>query len=300
VVVPANRKISFVTATFHAREMLEHAAACLVAQTSPHWEMIVSPDDGGNYGYLTQRDSRIRVVSTKEKNTGAGPARNRGRAIATGDYIAVLDDDDTLAGNFVAQVMRALGRSDFVTVPTAYVRENGGVIREVGIQYSELDISRFAGELGSMHAICAAGVHPPWQDCFAEDVLHTCEAIYRAGGKIPVVGTTRYFGTIREGSTCATRTDIATQYEKLIELLPPTLTAAGAQQTKELFEYRRQVNAAFDARTRREIGYHEFVCSLGSDNFFLPDPERQSAKPKAARLQIPPPFFITAEHGALP
>lgn len=257
-----SKKISFITATFRQPIRLKRAISSLLAQANPNWEMVISPDDGENYEHFSQYDHRIRVVSTAEKHTGAGMARNRGRAIASGDYIAVLDDDDLVTKTFVHDVLQALESAHTVTVPTAYVRENGHLIREVGAGHSEIDIPRFSRELGSMHVISEQRVHQPWRDCFAEDVLHTCIAIANAGGKIPVVDSTRYVGIVRQDSTCTTRRDIGPEYERLIRLGFPDLPGQAASDIRRLFEYRHKTNTAFEESAIKATGYHEILSSL--------------------------------------
>src|SRR4051812_48935126 len=90
------RTISVIMAAYKEAALLERGLASLLAQTDPHWEVVISPDDGADYTRLEQRDPRIRVVRTRASDTGPGAARNRALAVASGDYIAVLDDDDTL------------------------------------------------------------------------------------------------------------------------------------------------------------------------------------------------------------
>lgn len=267
------KKISFITATFRQPGRLRRAVRSLLEQTNPNWEMVISPDDGENYDHFSQYDDRIRIVSTTENHTGAGLARNRGRAIASGDYIAVLDDDDFVTKNFVHEVLRALESAHTVTVPTAYIREDGGLIREIGTDCSRIDIPRFSSELGSMHVVSEQRVHQPWGACFAEDVLHTCIAIANAGGRIPVVGSARYVGIVRQGSTCTTKRNIRSEYDKLIGLGFPALSHQAAREIRQLFEYRRNINSAFEASTMKDAGYHEFVSSLQTMSAQIPADE---------------------------
>lgn len=262
----ANPRISFITATFQGRERLGNAIASLLAQSDPRWEMVISPDDGENYAALAERDPRIRVVASEARRSGPGPARNRGLDLATGTYIAVLDDDDTLAPDFVAKVLAALEHADAVTVPTTYVSEQGEAIREIGAARTHIGIRDFAAEFGSMHVIGRREPYPRWQSCFAQDVLHTCEAIDMAGGEIPVVQGTRYYCTVRGASTCATRADIDAEYARIIDMHIGRFTAARKQEARALFQIRRAVNAAFVAQRRIGESYQEFVRSLRFGN----------------------------------
>jgi len=166
-------KISVITATFNALPWLRRAIDSMLAQTRAEWEMLICPDDGEDYRWMSEIDPRLRIVSTLDQHTGAGAARNRGLAVASGTCVAVLDDDDTLPPNFVDVALRMAEQCEFFTVPTRYVTENGETVRIVGAGHTELDITRFAGELGSLHAVGRRERYMQWRSCFAQDVLWT-------------------------------------------------------------------------------------------------------------------------------
>jgi len=234
----------------------------MLAQTCEEWEMLICPDDGEDYRWMGEIDPRLRVVSTAGHHTGAGAARNRGLAAASGACVAVLDDDDTLPPNFVDVALRTAKESEFFTVPTRYISENGETIRIVGANHVELDIPKFSGEFGSLHAVGRRERYMQWRTCFAQDVLHLCETIDRAGGAIPVARDTYYACTLRSTSTCAVRRDIGDEYGRLIGMQHGDMAALGAAQTRALFERRRSVNAGFESRPDRTKGYHEFVRDM--------------------------------------
>jgi glycosyltransferase involved in cell wall biosynthesis len=260
----SSSKISVITATFNALPWLRRAIHSMLAQTCGDWEMLICPDDGEDYDWIRQIDSRIHVVGTSHHHTGAGAARNRGLAAASGSCVAVLDDDDTLAPNFVDVALRTAETSEFFTVPTCYLTEDGSMVRMVGAQHAEIDIPRFAGELGSLHAVGRRERYLPWRTCFAQDVLHMCETIDRAGGAIPVARETYYACTLRSASACAVRRDIDEEYGKLTEMSHGEMSQPGAAQTRALFQHRRDVNARFESRLDRSKGYHEFVRDMSA------------------------------------
>jgi glycosyltransferase involved in cell wall biosynthesis len=257
-----NHRISVITATFNAPAYLERAVHCLLAQHVPHWELIISPDDGHDYRHFEQLDARIKVVRPQCSHTGVGAARNRGLALATGEYVATLDDDDQVEPNFVGELLHALRSHDTVTLATKYVSETGQEIRAIGHDHATLDIPSFARQLGSMHAVGRRHRHPSWRAGFAQDVIHTCEAIDRAGGAIPVVQSTHYLCTVRAHSTCAKRRDIDDEYRRIIDSDSGAISAHCWQQTVDLFKYRRDINARFERRQAQALGYHEFVREL--------------------------------------
>jgi glycosyltransferase involved in cell wall biosynthesis len=82
----------------HAR--LEQALRSVTAQTYPHLDVIVVDDASAQPVEERIRsvgcDSRVRVKRL-DKSEGAAGARNRGLAIAEGELVAFLDDDDRWA-----------------------------------------------------------------------------------------------------------------------------------------------------------------------------------------------------------
>jgi glycosyltransferase involved in cell wall biosynthesis len=84
--------------------MLERALESIAAQTFDDYEVVVvddaSTDDTS--AFLAGRVSeRCRVVRN-EPNAGVAASRNRGCAVARGEFIAFLDDDDQLRPNALA------------------------------------------------------------------------------------------------------------------------------------------------------------------------------------------------------
>jgi glycosyltransferase involved in cell wall biosynthesis len=71
-------QISVITATFNALPWLQRAIDSMLAQTCGQWEMLICPDHGQDYRWMSEIDPRLRIVSTLNHHTGAGAARNRG------------------------------------------------------------------------------------------------------------------------------------------------------------------------------------------------------------------------------
>ena len=238
----SSTKISIVTATFNALPWLRRAIDSMLAQTCGQWEMLICPDDGEDYCWLGELDPRLRVVPTLTHHTGAGAARNRGLEAASGACVAVLDDDDTLPPNFVDVALRTAKEHEFFTVPTRYVTENGDTIRIVGAENAELDIPRFASELGSLHAVGRRVRYLRWRTCFAQDVLHLCETIDRAEERvIPVAQDTYYACTIRSASTCAVKRDIDEEYARISAMPEREMVGTGGALTGAMSEQHRTV-----------------------------------------------------------
>jgi GT2 family glycosyltransferase len=104
IVVPAyNTPAPFLHAMFDS----------VLAQTYPHWELCVA-DGGSTDGHVADTlrdyaagDPRIKVHFLGRNNGIAGNS-NAAIALATGDYVALLDHDDTLAPFALFEVVKAI------------------------------------------------------------------------------------------------------------------------------------------------------------------------------------------------
>jgi glycosyltransferase involved in cell wall biosynthesis len=92
---------------------LEECIASVLAQTYSNWELLLvddkSPD--ANARKVMERaaaiDQRIRVAYRAE-NGGIVAASNDGLAMATGEFVALLDNDDVLEPDALAEVVAKL------------------------------------------------------------------------------------------------------------------------------------------------------------------------------------------------
>lgn len=89
--------VSIITPMYNGEKYIGQTIESVIAQTYPHWEMIVINDGSKDKGAeivaeYAQKDSRIKLLS--QKNAGSAAARNNGIRTAQGRYIALLDADD--------------------------------------------------------------------------------------------------------------------------------------------------------------------------------------------------------------
>lgn len=115
--------ISVVMAAYNAEKTLEEAVRSVLAQTYPHWELLIV-EDGSTDGTLqlaerlAGEDDRIRLLPNGE-NRGTSLTRHRGFQEARGEWIAILDSDDRWA-------------PDKLEKQTARQRETGGELLFTG------------------------------------------------------------------------------------------------------------------------------------------------------------------------
>lgn len=98
-------KISIVVPAYNTPDALLRACIESVrTQSYPHWELCIADDASPSAHVWTvlqeyaQRDPRIRVMR-RQKNGHISRASNDALALATGDFVALLDHDDELAAN---------------------------------------------------------------------------------------------------------------------------------------------------------------------------------------------------------
>lgn len=126
--------ISVIVPIFRVEQYLNQCVQSIVDQTYEELEIILV-DDGSPDGCpgicdaWAEKDSRIRVIH--KENGGLSDARNAGMAIATGDYIAFVDSDDTIKPDFLRELYQALtdSHADIAECAVSYVDENGGILR---------------------------------------------------------------------------------------------------------------------------------------------------------------------------
>jgi glycosyltransferase involved in cell wall biosynthesis len=114
-------------------EFLEKAIQSVLEQTYPGWELCVA-DDGSTKAEVRRRlehyaalDKRIKTVFL-EKNSGIPAASNAALALASGDYIALLDHDDELAPHAfyaMAAAINANGTVDWLYSDEDKIDEKG-------------------------------------------------------------------------------------------------------------------------------------------------------------------------------
>lgn len=108
--------VSILLPTYNPPEQwLVRAIESVRAQLYPHWELCVA-DDASHEPHVrrvledyAQRDSRIRLTFRSE-NGHISAASNSALALASGEWVALLDHDDELAARALADVVLAAAR----------------------------------------------------------------------------------------------------------------------------------------------------------------------------------------------
>ncbi len=133
--VPAPR-VSIIMPAYKAEATIEATIRGLAGQTFPGFEVIVvddaSPDGTGESACRALRQFGLRhVVVRLRENAGPSRARNAGVALASGEYVAFQDADDTWTPDKLARQVALMDRHPEVTIcgcQAELVAANGAVI----------------------------------------------------------------------------------------------------------------------------------------------------------------------------
>ena len=144
--------VSIITALYNGERFVEQTIKSVLAQTYPHWEMIIINDGSTDRSEAiaqkyAQSDSRIKVFS--QPNKGSAAARNNGLRRAQGRYLALLDADDIWDARFLESQL-------------AFMKQTGGQL--VCAAHRRIDENNNE---------CLRPFYPP-KEARYEDLLKTC------------------------------------------------------------------------------------------------------------------------------
>jgi len=120
-----NSKISVVIPLYNKRDYIRRSVESVLNQSHQDLELIVVDDgstDGSSNRINSAADSRVRIH--RQNNAGEGAARNTGAELATCDWVAYLDADDSWDSGFLKEIAGMIER-----FPTAALCATGYRIR---------------------------------------------------------------------------------------------------------------------------------------------------------------------------
>lgn len=117
--------VSIITPMYNGERFVAKTIESVLKQNYTKWEMIII-DDGSKDNSpaiveeYSKRDERIKLV--RQKNAGSGAARNNGIRRAKGQYICLLDADDTWENNFLEEQIKLIKEKDATLVFSSHNR----------------------------------------------------------------------------------------------------------------------------------------------------------------------------------
>jgi len=119
--------VSIITPMYNGELFVGQTIDSVLNQTYNNWEMIVIDDGSKDRGpeivneYVT-KDSRVKLIS--QKNGGSASARNNGIRHAAGQYISLLDADDTWDPDFLESQLNFMKSKNALLVYSSHRRIN--------------------------------------------------------------------------------------------------------------------------------------------------------------------------------
>ena len=137
--------VSVIVPVYKVEKLLPRCIDSILGQTFRDFELILvddgSPDNSGAVcDSYAAADERIRVIH--QENRGASAARNRGLSESTGKYVAFVDSDDYVAGEFLERLFRAAENSDASQVVCETFQVKNGVLAEKTHHYGSAVIEK--------------------------------------------------------------------------------------------------------------------------------------------------------------
>jgi Predicted glycosyltransferases len=112
--MPFKPLISIIMPTYNAPlELLKEAIESVIAQTYPHWELCIADDASTDSSVrkilesYQHKEKRIKVTY-REQNGHISNASNSAIALATGDWIALFDQDDLLSTSALYHIAKEI------------------------------------------------------------------------------------------------------------------------------------------------------------------------------------------------
>lgn len=169
--VPATPRVSVIIPAFQP-EWLDEALDSVRGQTLRGVEVIVI-DDGSPVPAQPRRTDDLVLV--RQSNAGPGGARNRGFALAAGEYVALLDCDDRWRPTKLAEQLAFLdAQPDFVLSSTNWCY----------LGAASVGAPRFAAGQGPGHPISLERLFLENCICCSATMIRR-DALRRTGGMVP-------------------------------------------------------------------------------------------------------------------
>lgn len=178
-----NPQVSIIVPVYNAEAYLARCVDSLTGQTLENIEIILVDDGSADASpalcdSFAAVDGRIRALH--QENAGAGMARNRGLALAQGEYVGFVDADDYVDRNMYEALYQAAAAhsADMVLAGTRHV---GGIVfggnDELRSCFTETEI--FSGDEGIKRLMLGTAGALPNEQEDSRYGFSTCKNLYR-------------------------------------------------------------------------------------------------------------------------
>lgn len=131
--------VSIIMPAYNCEKYITEAIVSVINQSYTDWELIVIDDCSQDSTVdkvkkLASLDTRINLYRN-ERNIGVSKTRNKGIALATGQWIAFLDSDDCWTPDKLQKQMRLAAdnrnKTEFIFTASCFMDENGRLFKWV-------------------------------------------------------------------------------------------------------------------------------------------------------------------------
>lgn len=201
-------RFSIVIPTYNGSDFIKETIKSALSQTRPADEIIVSDDNSSDntLDICNQFKDSIMICSNPDGPSGFVNGWNRAIEKATGDFITILHQDDTISPTFLEEAEKALIANPDIKhlfVPCEYIDNKGNVIQQSPIssgeikRYSGVDYVKAYQQIGRPHIHRCPGVithRSIFKKCqYREEAGHIADDdfFYRVGQYTDVIGILR-------------------------------------------------------------------------------------------------------------
>lgn len=132
------KKCSIIVPLYRGKQYIRECIESIVNQTYSCWELILmddgSPDDTYDFvsGIIAEYPN-FNIKLLRQENAGVAVTRNKCVRLSDGDYIAFMDQDDTIEKDYIEKLMSAAEEGDYDIVLCGYVRKSdaGKILKTV-------------------------------------------------------------------------------------------------------------------------------------------------------------------------
>ena len=282
--------VSVIMPVYNVERYLRAAIDSVLAQTYPHWELILV-DDGSTDSspeICDEYAANPQITVYHTANGGLSAARNYGLRHSTAPWVLFVDSDDMIHPQCLAALMEVQKHSQCDIVSATAQEDTEPHFRRIGVptmrvrtweKAVELTLYQRCGMLNSMWGkLFARRLFE--QEQFTEGILYEdLDIFYRLYDKVERVATTRarlYFYRMRAGSIIHTwnehRTDVLTVMAKMEAYMakrhPQLLKAARDRRLSANFN----IFLLATANGQKEIADRcwKVICALRGASLFNP------------------------------
>lgn len=121
------KKCSVIVPLYKGKQYIEECIQSVIDQTYTCWELILmddgSPDDTYDFvSNVIKKYENYDIHLYRQENAGVAETRNRCVGLATGEYVAFMDQDDKMDSEYLKTLMSAAEENEYDIVLCGYER----------------------------------------------------------------------------------------------------------------------------------------------------------------------------------